>query len=174
MRITFVQTGGTIDKDYPRSHGGYAFEFGEPAASRLLARWQPTFEFDLHTAFQKDSTELTDADRTQLAALIRDDASEHVGEAHAVRAQRAAEAERARLEDSGLQQQLRPVQRQPRRPQLRGGGAEGGALCEVGQVWVCPPWASGAAHTHDARVSCEQGRPIGRGAPSWRHHESAR
>ena len=82
MRITFVQTGGTIDKDYPRNHGGYAFEFGEPAASRLLARWQPTFEFDLHTAFQKDSTELTDADRTQLAALIRDDASEHVVVTH--------------------------------------------------------------------------------------------
>ena len=39
MRITFVQTGGTIDKDYPRATGGYAFEFGEPATARLLARW---------------------------------------------------------------------------------------------------------------------------------------
>ena len=35
--ILFVVAGGTIDKDYPRSTGGYAFEFGdEPAIERLL------------------------------------------------------------------------------------------------------------------------------------------
>ena len=34
MRITFVQTGGTIDKDYPRATAGYAFEFGEPPHER--------------------------------------------------------------------------------------------------------------------------------------------
>ena len=26
LHITFLQTGGTIDKDYPRLTGGYAFE----------------------------------------------------------------------------------------------------------------------------------------------------
>ena len=26
LHVTFVQMGGTIDKDYPRSQGGYAFE----------------------------------------------------------------------------------------------------------------------------------------------------
>jgi len=31
MKITFIQTGGTIDKDYPKLTGGYAFEVGEPA-----------------------------------------------------------------------------------------------------------------------------------------------
>ena len=42
---------------------------GEPATARLLARWHPTFDFDLRTAFQKDSADVTDADREQLAAL---------------------------------------------------------------------------------------------------------
>ena len=73
MRITFVQTGGTIDKDYPRATGGYAFEFGEPATARLLARWAPTFAFDVRTACQKDSSELTDGDREQLVDLLRAD-----------------------------------------------------------------------------------------------------
>ena len=70
MRITFIQTGGTIDKDYPRSSGGYAFEFGEPAADRLLRRLNPSFAYDIVTAFQKDSTEITDADRSRLVDCI--------------------------------------------------------------------------------------------------------
>jgi L-asparaginase len=68
--ILFVQTGGTIDKDYPRSTGGYAFEFGEPATIRLLDRLQPSFSYKIVTAFQKDSLEVTDQDRHDLALLI--------------------------------------------------------------------------------------------------------
>ena len=78
MRITFIQTGGTIDKDYPRSSGGYAFEFGEPATERLLARLTPSFSFDVRTAFQKDSTEIDQADRRGLAEMIRLDANDKV------------------------------------------------------------------------------------------------
>ena len=78
MRITFIQTGGTIDKDYPRSSGGYAFEFGEPATERLLARLNPSFAYDVRTAFQKDSTEIDEADRLQLAELIRLDSNDKV------------------------------------------------------------------------------------------------
>ena len=36
MQITFIQTGGTIDKDYPKTTGGYAFEISEPAVKRIL------------------------------------------------------------------------------------------------------------------------------------------
>jgi hypothetical protein len=36
MHITFLQTGGTIDKDYPRLMGGYAFEITDPAVQRIL------------------------------------------------------------------------------------------------------------------------------------------
>jgi L-asparaginase len=73
MRITFIQTGGTIDKDYPRASGGYAFEFGEPATERLLKRLNPSFSYDVRTACQKDSTEITPADRQDLLDLIKGD-----------------------------------------------------------------------------------------------------
>lgn len=72
MRITFVQTGGTIDKDYPRATGGYAFELGSPAAERLLDRWTPSFEFEVCQVCRKDSSEITDDDRRALAALVSD------------------------------------------------------------------------------------------------------
>lgn len=72
MNILFIQTGGTIDKDYPRSKGGYAFEFGEPATKRLLERLGPSFSYRVVTAFQKDSLEVTDADRNILANMIEE------------------------------------------------------------------------------------------------------
>ena len=78
MHITFIQTGGTIDKDYPRSSGGYAFEFGEPATERLLARLHPSFAYDVRTAFQKDSTEIDQRDRQRLLELIRADANDKI------------------------------------------------------------------------------------------------
>jgi L-asparaginase len=45
MKIVFIQTGGTIDKDYPKATGGYAFEIGEPAVKRILQRVNPNFDF---------------------------------------------------------------------------------------------------------------------------------
>ena len=71
MRILFIQTGGTIDKDYPHTTKGWAFEFGEPATKRLLERLDPSFKYEILTAFQKDSLEITNADRDQLVQLIR-------------------------------------------------------------------------------------------------------
>lgn len=70
VSIVFIQTGGTIDKDYPRSSGGWAFEFGEPATQRLLPKLDPSFEVEVVTAFQKDSLEVTNEDRKVLAELI--------------------------------------------------------------------------------------------------------
>lgn len=70
MRITFIQTGGTIDKDYPRASGGWAFEFGLPAMNRLLEKLDPSFEYEVLTAFQKDSLEISTDDRRQLLELI--------------------------------------------------------------------------------------------------------
>ena len=43
MEILFIQTGGTIDKEYPRLTKGYAFEIGEPAVKRILAKVAPNF-----------------------------------------------------------------------------------------------------------------------------------
>jgi hypothetical protein len=36
-KIAFIQTGGTIDKDYPRSTLGYAFEIADAATERIIA-----------------------------------------------------------------------------------------------------------------------------------------
>jgi L-asparaginase len=71
MKIIFIQTGGTIDKDYPKTTKGYAFEFGEPATQRILEKLHPSFEFEIITAFQKDSLEIDDNDRKSLLQLIR-------------------------------------------------------------------------------------------------------
>lgn len=72
MKILFIQTGGTIDKDYPRSSKGWAFEFGEPATWRLLEKLGPQFAYEIITAFQKDSLEIREADRKVLAELINE------------------------------------------------------------------------------------------------------
>jgi len=78
MKITFIQTGGTIDKDYPHTTKGWAFEFGEPAFKRILEKLDPSFEYKSLTAFQKDSLEITEEDRTHLAELIIAQASSKV------------------------------------------------------------------------------------------------
>ena len=62
MKMLFIQTGGTIDKDYPHITKGWAFEFGEPAALRLLDKLKPSFEYEVITAFQKDSLEIDESE----------------------------------------------------------------------------------------------------------------
>ncbi|MCF8381417.1 MAG: asparaginase [Bacteroidales bacterium] len=68
--ITFIQTGGTIDKDYPRKTKGWAFEIGEPAFIRILNKIDPSFEYEYIKLFQKDSLEITVQDRESLADAI--------------------------------------------------------------------------------------------------------
>ncbi len=66
MKILFIQTGGTIDKDYPRTTKGYAFEITTPAVERILPRVNPTFEYQVITVLRKDSQEITDDDRQKI------------------------------------------------------------------------------------------------------------
>ena len=71
-RIALVQTGGTIDKDYPRSTLGYAFEIDEPATERIIAdaaHVPLSVDFDCCAVCRKDSTEITDADREDIVEL---------------------------------------------------------------------------------------------------------
>lgn len=63
MKITFIQTGGTIDKDYPRKTGGYAFEIMGPAVKRVIESIGPTIEYEIIPLLQKDSLDLNDKDR---------------------------------------------------------------------------------------------------------------
>ncbi len=63
MNILFLQTGGTIDKDYPKSTKGYAFEIHESAVKRILQKLNPSFSFKIQTVLKKDSLEINEIDR---------------------------------------------------------------------------------------------------------------
>jgi L-asparaginase len=66
MDLLFVQTGGTIDKDYPRTRGGGAFEITDPAVARILECGNPAFQFEVVSVARKDSLDLTDDDRRSI------------------------------------------------------------------------------------------------------------
>lgn len=72
MKITFLTTGGTIDKDYPKTTNGWGFEIGEPSVTRILKHLNPSFQYQVIQAFRKDSLEITDKDRDFLVQLIRE------------------------------------------------------------------------------------------------------
>lgn len=66
MKIIFIQAGGTIDKDYPKKTKGYAFEISEPAVKRILAKVNPSFEYDIIPLLKKDSLDLSNDDRKKI------------------------------------------------------------------------------------------------------------
>ncbi len=66
MKILFIQTGGTIDKDYPRITKGYAFEITTPAVTRILENCNPGFDYEIEPLLQKDSLDITDTDRRKI------------------------------------------------------------------------------------------------------------
>ena len=66
MKIVFVQTGGTIDKDYPKTEKGYAFEIAETAVKRILQKVNPNFDFEIIPLLKKDSLDITEKDRKKI------------------------------------------------------------------------------------------------------------
>jgi len=66
MKIIFIQTGGTIDKDYPKTTSGYAFEITEPAVRRILQKVNPNFDFEIISILKKDSLDITEEDRKKI------------------------------------------------------------------------------------------------------------
>ena len=66
MKILFLQTGGTIDKDYPQASKGWAFEIHEPAVSRILIKLNPSFSYSVKSVLKKDSLEINSNDRNLL------------------------------------------------------------------------------------------------------------
>lgn len=69
MSILFVQTGGTIDKDYPRVMASYAFEIAEPVVKKFMRRVQPSFQYRIVEALKKDSLDITASDRELIAQI---------------------------------------------------------------------------------------------------------
>jgi L-asparaginase len=66
MKITFMQTGGTIDKDYPKVVNAYGFEITDPAVKEILEIAHPHFEFEIVTIMKKDSLDMDDSDRQKI------------------------------------------------------------------------------------------------------------
>ena len=68
MKRTFIQAGGTIDKEYASTddHHGYNFSIGEPAVKSILATVDPTFKFEIISVVKKDSLDMTDEDRQEI------------------------------------------------------------------------------------------------------------
>ncbi|MDA3906761.1 MAG: asparaginase domain-containing protein [Bacteroidales bacterium] len=71
MAITLIQTGGTIDKDYPKSIKGWAFEIGEPAFLRIIEKLPNSKKWEIIPLLKKDSTELTAADRNDILTACK-------------------------------------------------------------------------------------------------------
>lgn len=76
MHITIFTTGGTIDKVYFDAKSNY--EVGEPLIGEILQEANVNFDFDVHTLFQKDSLDLTDADRFVIVENVRECADQHI------------------------------------------------------------------------------------------------
>jgi L-asparaginase len=65
MKILFVQTGGSIDKTYPKVKG-YKFEIDEPAARTILDRARPEIDYEIVSLMKKESSDMTDDDRQEI------------------------------------------------------------------------------------------------------------
>lgn len=73
MTIIFVQTGGTIDKNYPASdsHHGYYFDVGEASFLDILQRVNPDFSYKTISVLRKDSLDITNEERVQIFETVR-------------------------------------------------------------------------------------------------------
>lgn len=77
MFIRFITTGGTIDKIYFDALS--QFEVGESQVKHILTEGLVDFDYEIVPLLQKDSIEMTDADRSKLRDFIaNDDASHYV------------------------------------------------------------------------------------------------
>jgi L-asparaginase len=63
MKILFIQTGGTIDKDYSKVFQAYNFDINDPAVERILDKVNPSFEFEIMSLLKKDSMDMNEEDR---------------------------------------------------------------------------------------------------------------
>lgn len=80
MTIQIFTTGGTIDKVY--FDAASAYEVGDPQISGILRAAGVAFEAPVEELLQKDSLEMTDADRTLVADRVRACGARHVVVTH--------------------------------------------------------------------------------------------
>ncbi|MFM2415117.1 MAG: hypothetical protein RI911_810 [Candidatus Parcubacteria bacterium] len=80
MHIHCFQTGGTIDKHYPRgtTHHGYNFEITDPAVERILEISHISFPFTVTSLLKKDSLDITDEDRALIVSSVSSSPRSHI------------------------------------------------------------------------------------------------
>src|SRR3989339_51359 len=78
MKILLIQTGGSIDKDYPQTKLGYAFVITDSAALRVFEKINPSFEYEFLPLFKKDSLLITNEDRMELYQVCKNAMAEKI------------------------------------------------------------------------------------------------
>ena len=78
MSILIIQTGGTIDKNYPKSTKGWGFEISDAAAYRILSNKALSVDYRIISACKKDSTKLNDKDRNKILNICQKSNEEQI------------------------------------------------------------------------------------------------
>lgn len=76
LAIKFIQTGGTIDKQYNLSNGHLYFT--QSSLPDMLKQGRSTLDINFHTLDLLDSLEMTEQYREQLIELCSDSLEEHI------------------------------------------------------------------------------------------------
>ena len=76
MKIKFFTTGGTIDKVYFDARSEY--QVGSPQVREIINAANVAFEHEIVSLLQKDSLEMSDADRQIVRAAVENDPCEKI------------------------------------------------------------------------------------------------
>ena len=78
MSILIIQTGGTIDKIYPKSINGWGFEIGDAAIHQILSNKVLSFDYRIISACKKDSTQLNEKDLNNILNVCQKSSEEQI------------------------------------------------------------------------------------------------
>jgi L-asparaginase len=78
MKILFIQTGGTIDKDYDEGAGVYNFEIKDSAVKTIMNQANPSIEYRTITVLKKDSQDITDNERLEIVKACKNAPEYHI------------------------------------------------------------------------------------------------
>ena len=76
MHIHIITTGGSIDKTY--STQASDFIVGEPSIADLLRAANVNLRYTVQSMFQKDSLQITEADRASIVAAVEASTDKHI------------------------------------------------------------------------------------------------
>ena len=78
MSILILQTGGTIDKIYPKSIQGWGFEIGDAAVDQILSSKTLSINYQIVSACKKDSTQLNEKDLNNILNICQKSNEEQI------------------------------------------------------------------------------------------------